>query len=427
MKSQLRGRISGAVRLVKNDQSGAALIIAIMMLFGLAAMGAAAVMLSSTDAVVAGNDRRYRAALDVAEAGVSEAMHRLSLRPGTMVTVGGNQMDASIRDASNPPDVNWQARIYGGNNPPASSGSIFNTVSVQDANDALDYTDASDPNRAITIRHKTRDFDGNGTNEVVLYDAGLIPPENPFTGFPVEQVLVTGRSGRASRRVMVEAIRFPINPNVQSALMCDGFVDLRGTVTVCGHNHRMDTPVGTQRPACSPAWDDVDGHLHAVMTTGGPVTTSGSVDLLGSPTATSVDAGNPFPSLAEALGLSQDELQDMLDNADRYDLSSGPPWDGITVINGDITINGGSGTGLLYVNGDLDLRGNFAWRGLVYSEGNLSNDGNTWILGAMVARGRANGGVDFSAGTPTVLYSRDMLNFALTAAMDYIVLSWKEI
>ncbi len=44
----------------------------------------------------------------------------------------------------------------------------------------------------------------------------------------------------------------------------------------------------------------------------------------------------------------------------------------------------------------------------------------------------ANGGgnavaVDFGAGTPNILYSRAALVQTLMSAMDYIVLSWKEI
>jgi hypothetical protein len=35
--------------------------------------------------------------------------------------------------------------------------------------------------------------------------------------------------------------------------------------------------------------------------------------------------------------------------------------------------------------------------------------------------------VDFGAGSPTVLYSRAALVQTLMSAMDYIVLSWKEI
>ena len=95
------------------------------------------------------------------------------------------------------------------------------------------------------------------------------------------------------------------------------FVDIRGTVAVCGHNHRIDTPPGTALPGCSPAWDEPSGNLIGVMTTGGEVLTKGTTDVLGSPSPTDTDPTNQFQTLAQALGLADQELRDILANADR--------------------------------------------------------------------------------------------------------------
>ena len=417
-------------RSLRGDDSGAALVVALLMLLGLAAMGMAAIMISSTDFVVAGNQRQNSIALNVAEGGLAEAIHRLGLQPGTTVNVGGNDIDASIFDPADPPDPNWTARIFltSPTAAPAGAGNTLHTGTLQAAGEYLEYASATDPAEAITISHKLRDFDGDGTNEVTLYDPSRVPPENPQTGFPVERIQVRGRHGQSQRAIMADVIRFPINPSVFSALQADGEVDLRGNVTVCGHNHRIETPPGTQLPNCSPAWDDAAGHLPAVMTTGGAVSTRGSTDLLGSPGPTSTSATNSFRSLAESLGLTQDELQEILSRADRNDFSGPQPWTGITHIQGDASVNGGSGEGLLYVEGDLQLRGNFQWKGLIYVEGQFRNTGTTWVLGGVMARGGGNiVAVDFGAGTPAVLYSRQALIQSLTAAMDYVVLTWKEI
>jgi hypothetical protein len=170
------------------------------------------------------------------------------------------------------------------------------------------------------------------------------------------------------------------------------------------------------------------GHLFGVMTTGGAVGTRGSTDILGSPSPTSEDPTNNFLSIAETLGLTDQEWRELVDDADRTSVEGEGPWDGITVIDDDVRITGGSGSGLLYVNGDLTLAGDFEWRGLVYVEGQLRNTGGTWILGGVMARG---GGevvaVDFGAGNPDILYSRETLVQTLMAAMDYVVLSWKEL
>jgi hypothetical protein len=411
------------------DQSGAALVVVLMMLLGLAAMGMAAVMISSSDYVVAGTQRQRTQALHVAEAGLHEAMHRLGQAPGSLATVNGVDVDISISDPANPPDPAWNARIFlrPPTVAPVVNGSSMITGTFQSSAEYLAYADPNDATEALLIRHRLRDFDGDGFPEVAFFDPSRIPQVNPVTGWPIERITVRGRSGQALRVIQADVIRFPLNPNVTAALMANGVIDLRGNVTVCGHNHRIDTPPGTQLPDCSPAWDELSGNVVAAMTTGGAVETAGSTDLLGSPGPINTDPVNQFQTLAQALGVSDQELAEILASADRTSLDGGP-WDGITVIAGDQTINGGVGSGLLYVQGDLTLVGNFQWTGLVYVEGILKNNGTTWILGGVMARGASfPTAVDFGAGNPSILYSRAALVQTLMLAMDYIVLSWKEI
>ncbi len=428
ISSVTRSSSTSLWRILRNEE-GMALAITIILLLSLAAMALTATLVSSTDLLVAGNQRTNSAALDVAEAGVAEALNRMSLNPGSTVPVGAAMVDASIQDPTFPPNPNWKAHIFltpMGSSPAVPAGE-FSTGTVQQAGDYLKYSDPSDPNEAVLIEHKLRDFNGDGNDEVVLYDPGQVPPENPNTGSPVEVITVTGHKGTAKRSVQVEAIRFPIHPNVTAALSANGSVDLRGNVTVCGHNHRLDTPRGTQLPSCSPNWDETTGHLPAVMTTGYAVGTRGSTDLLGSPAVTDTSSTNHFYSLSEALGLTQSELNDILASPDQTSDNEAGPYEGITYIQGDAQFNGTDGEGLLYVTGDLTLSGNFSWVGLVYVEGTLRNTGNTWILGGVMAEGDLHVAVDFGAGTPAILYSQQALTQALTRSMRYVTLGWKEL
>jgi hypothetical protein len=414
------------------NESGAALVVALLLLLGLASMGMAAIMISSTDFVVAGNDRARSAALNVAEAGLAEAMHRLGLPAGSMVNVGGATIDASIGDPSDPPDPNWLARIYltdpGG--APTSNPPLFNTGTLQAPGERLEYSHPTDANRVLTIRHKLRDFDGDGTLEVARYDVSQVPPENPFSGEPIERIMVQGHFGQAERHVQADVIRFPLNPNVLAALQAFGDVDLRGDVTACGHNHSIATPLYTGLPDCSPTWDETGGHQTGVMTSGQPIHTSGSTDLIGSPLPTDTDPSNLFRSCAETLGLTDAEFATIMAGA-HYDdarFAAASTWDGIVHLRGDTKIPGGVGRGLLYVEGTLTITGNFAWTGLVYTEGQLVNHGTAWILGACMARGAGDPvAVDIGSGNPMVLYSREALLQALNLAMEYIVLAWKEL
>jgi hypothetical protein len=422
-------KFSRSLRKRITDESGAALVVSLMLLLGLAAMAMAAVAVSSSDYVVAGNHRQRTTALHAAEAGLHEAMHRLSQPPGTLATVGGQQVDIAIYDPIAPPDPNWNARIFlrEPGAAPVIAGSSFTTGTIQNPAEYLEYADPNDPGEALLIQHKLRDFDGDGVPEIAYYDPSRVPPENPATGFPIERISIRGRFGQALRMIQADVVRFPLNPNVNAALSSNGFVDLRGTVTVCGHNHRMTVPHGTQLPNCSPAWDAPNGDLVAVTTTGGAVDTAGDTDLLGSPGPTDVDPTSSFMTLAQTLGISDLELRSVLANADRNTLDGGGPWEGVTYIPGDYKVTGGNGFGLLYVEGSLEISGNFEWTGLIYVEDNIRVLGTMSVVGAVLAAGSSGIAVDFGAGTPSILYSREALVQTLTLAMDYIILSWKEI
>ena len=155
----------------------------------------------------------------------------------------------------------------------------------------------------------------------------------------------------------------------------------------------------------------------------------GSSDLLGFPTLTDSSSANPFYSLAQALGVSQDVVNELLADADHTSSSDGSPLDGITYVNGNATgsekFNNITGSGLLYVNGDLDVSGNFEWTGLIYVEGDFRITGTPWILGGVIVRGSSN--YAFSGGSPAILYSRDAIRMALESSFNFIVLSWKEL
>jgi Tfp pilus assembly protein PilX len=411
-------------------ERGSALIVALMMLMGLAFAAAALVMITSSDLKTAGQERRGTQAQFAAEAGIQEVMHRLALSPGTNVTANSITFDACIRDAGSPLDPNWETRVYiPGSGTPSLAGVTY-TPTVQVASGGLDYSRSS---RYLSVRHKWIDRDGDGVrdaNEIVRYDAKQFPPENFDSGSAVEIVEVEGYRGDARRRLRVETTRYPFSPNVIAALSSDRGVDVRGAVSICGHDHLATTPVGTDLTTgpCSPTWDQTSGHHPAITTTGDLVDTRGTSDLLGDPAATDTSSTNPFYSLAEALGVTQDIVDEILSRADHTSSNDGSPLDGITYINGNAT--GGerfsniTGSGLLYVNGDLDVSGNFVWKGLIYVEGNFTITGTPWILGGVLVRGRSD--YAFSGGAPAILYSSEMMRIALERAFDYVVLSWKE-
>jgi hypothetical protein len=229
----------------------------------------------------------------------------------------------------------------------------------------------------------------------------------------------------------VEATRFPFVPNVLGAISSDNGVSATGNVKICGQNHQGTTPTGRTLESgipCSPNHDAASGHLPAVTTTGDPVAVSGASSLLGFPAATDTSSANPFYTLAETFGVTQDVVDNMLANADYNSAGAANPQDGITYVNGNATgankFNGDVGSGLLYVNGNLDISGNFVWRGLIYVEGDLTITGTPWIIGGVVAKGSTNWA--FSGGNPGILYSDEAIRLAMETAFSFVILSWKE-
>lgn len=416
------------------SERGGALLISLAMLLALGFVGSALITTASVELQVAGHDRRGAQALYAAEAGIEEAMHRLAMKSGTQVTVNGVTFDPAIRDTSSALDPDWEIRIYSplASSPTSGDPSLAYTPTVQDVNvDQLDYLRDG---AMVSIRHKWWDVDGDDVREVgemVLYDASRQPPENLVAGSPIQVIEVAGHRTDARRRLQVEVIPYPITPTVYSAMFSLGLVDVTGSVAICGHNHDPDIPTGTElesSPPCSPNYDQLDGHLSAIATTGSEVTTSGSSNVLGQPAAIDTSSGNPFLSLAEAIGITQEVLDQLLTQPDHTSLNDTPPIEGLTYIDGDATggerLDGIEGSGLLYVNGDLEINADAVWRGIIYVEGSLKITGTPWILGSVIVRGEATPA--FGAGNASILYSNIAIQRALENLFPYEVLSWKE-
>jgi hypothetical protein len=424
------------------NERGVGLVIAILTVVALFALGMALMFLTRTDVNISKHQTLHVEALYVAEAGAEEALHRLGLADPTMITVNGTSMNAAIRDTARPYDPDWRVRIFlcnPGSEPAAPVGE-FHTATIQDNTSWLEYSSESDNATALTIEHKWQDLDGDGVREngeIVLYDSSKYPPENFISGSPVEIVTVTGRSATAERVIKVEATKFPLNVNARAALLCDMGVDVRGNVTVCGHDHAMMTPHYTMYPNCQ-NWEYCGPPLHAnclaqgclvgVMTTGDPIDRRGSTDLDGEPSAEDTSSTNQFLTLAETLGIEQEDLDEILANADYFATGAADPQDGITYVNNaggpDASWNNGNGTGLLYVTGNLNTHGNFTWRGLIYVEGDFVMSGTPSVIGAVVVKGVSTWA--FTGGDPCILYSSEALNYYLRQSLHYVKIGWKE-
>jgi hypothetical protein len=428
--------------MIYDNERGLGLVVAILSILVLFAFGAALAFLARVDVGISRHQSLHVEAIYVAEAGVEEALHRLALTDPTMITVNGVSMNAAIRDSVRPYDPNWRAKIFlcnPGSEPAAPIGD-YHTSTIQGSADWLEYSSPGDVGTALTIEHKWQDLDGDGVREdgeIVLYDALKYPPENFSTGKPVEVVSVVGRSATAERRIRVDATRFPVSANVLAALMCDKGVDVRGDVTVCGHDHSIDTPFYTMFPDCEDyehcgppthAYCEDAGCLIGIITTGDEIDRRGTTDVSGYPEPMDTSSANHFYTLPEALGLTPEEIDEILANADWRDVQHGRWQDGITYVDNEsepeVKWNTGGGSGLLYVTGNFATEGNFRYKGLVYVEGDYRLLGTASIIGAVIVKGHSE--YAFTGGNPCILYSSEAIAEGISKHTGYIKLGWKE-
>jgi hypothetical protein len=425
------------------DERGLALVSLLVILSALTILSMGLIVFSSTEIRIADNQKDHTGALYTAEAGIAEIVTRMNLRAGeASVTVNGSTFDPAIGDDPLNPDPTWRTEVYLSDmvSLPAPAGTETVVATVQPSASWLHYGDTGLGLAPITVEHKWADVDGDGVREageIVRYDAQQLPPENLTNGFPVEVITVPASFNGSRRNILTEIIRIPLTVKVTAAISCDNGVDMTGNMAGCGHNHDVGTPDGTKIPGCYPfelcsmrTTDLTDGCLIAVMTTGDDAQTGGSSDLEGYPVWSDTSSTNSFFNVWEYLGIDQTTWNEVKSAPDYKSANDAANMDGICVVDGDATssekFNGNTGFGLIYVNGDMEIAGNFVWRGLVYVEGDCKITGTAWILGAICVRGVTSTDA-FAAGNSTILYSRDAINLYVGGRMAYRTLAWNEL
>jgi Tfp pilus assembly protein PilX len=409
-----------------NNERGNILVIALLLVFATCIIGGAVAMMSSTDLKISGNQELGTQAQFVAEAGLAEAMHRLAVAYPTNVTIGGKQVNISIADAP-PVDPTYKAYIQlttpAAN--PTFAGTTMTAGTLQDLNgDFMDYSKSAGTTDVLMVQHKWRDVNGNNTRdagEVVLYDTNKTPPENLISGNPIDVITVTGRAGTGKRTIEAEVTHMRLKFKTNGALYTDKATTVSGSSVFCGYNHNVLMPSGTVLNACY-AYHLGSGHLAGVATTGDVVDEKGSNKTDGSP-VTNTDAANLWYTLPEALGVTQNECNDLLANADNTSIID--ELDGVSYIQGDAKCNAQViGHGLLYVTGDLTINGGFQYWGMIYVEGDCKITGTPWIMGTVMVKGSAD--FQFSAGNCGIVYSEDAIQQYVGGLMPMQVLAWRE-
>ncbi len=413
----------GSSSLAPNER-GAALLLA---LFVLTTLTIVALYLGSQAQInrrISGDDMVKTRALRCAEAGVAEALARIQSGLGP-----------------DPYGANPALKVVQVLN--TSVGAVVGADTTllptgQPAGARLPYTTEGRGSKALTIEFRTN----AARTQIFKYNKALTPPIQTSSGMPIFRITSTGRVGTVSRTIRAEVSWNPviIDGKIKGALQSGQDVKFSGNAISCGYNHRIDTPTGTgvsgrlilggcaeNLLANPPQWEWPSTTIAGIWSAG-DCSPSGAANAFGAPALLS--NASPFPAGPwDALGMTPAQFWAWV----------GPPIatmpvapDGVYYLDNDATKQNASGSwqmvdgqGFLYCDGDLTLHDN--WRGLVYIEGDMKLNGNAWILGAVIAKGKNK--IQFNGGA-TILYSYDAIAQNMGNNVSWrkpSLISWKEL
>jgi len=288
-------------RSIYGNDRGVVLVLALILLGALALLGTTAVLLNTTDSKIGGNYKAGEQGLNIAEAGVQEALYRLSLFDdntqappyGSMIAANalidnnarididpnglltnttdddGNGLIDDIGDLNfNGAYDNrtWKTKIMLASSTPDGlvDDTTVYTNTIQPSGTWLEYSSATEDGTELTIefRKDSGDMDSDGnTDEIVFYDAALSNPYNvqtaadPPSGQPVLVITATGRSEESARKLQVEAVRQPVSVIKKAAIVVQTAPEIEGHASISGFNHHISTS-SADKPNNPQGWID---------------------------------------------------------------------------------------------------------------------------------------------------------------------------
>ena len=421
-----------------SDESGNAMIIALLVLFLLTSVGISYIAVTKGDKQIAGNQMTSAQAFSYAEAGLSEALLRMSdpsatpagtyigeavgtVTPGWgkyIVNDPGNsgldpQYNATLSDGLN---NNGNGQIDEPNEHYPETGSKQSSLPLTSK---LDYP-------WVKVRYKV-----NGAGQVLLFgdhdnNPTTPPKENLVRGQPELIVTAAGRKGVGAKTVTVEAIKWPLPP-VPGSVYTEGTMNFNGnSFYIDGHDHNPTAP-----------YDTIAGNtpLPGISSpnNAGPIAGALSGQQIDNVQGTGADPSVQTSSVnldLPSIAASWTQLANLTysGNTNNPDMSTWGTIGDLKIVHvaGDLSITGsGNGAGVLIVDGDFHLGGTVNYNGIIIVLGNvdIQGGGNAKnIVGGLMVQGTLTGTTNV-AGNVKLLYSSAMIN-QLYSLTRYEISSW---
>jgi Tfp pilus assembly protein PilX len=402
---------------MKNSH-GMALVVGLLLVAILVILGGAVFMMTTTDIKIGGHYKTSKKAFYAAEAGIEEARERLRTSSANPIT-----------DA-HPTQVQWRAYI--GSSARAQgkgydSGNAMH-VRVNSIQTELDYT--------VSIRHQT-----NSAGNILYWgDANRdgVNERSTTSGAGMNNIyLVTsdGIAEGASRTIVAEVTRMP-PVNVPGALTVNAPATIQGSST---------NVIGTDACGSSDLPGIVTSQAVSTVTQNGSPTIAGTG---GSPSIVHTDTPINVRTLIDSFKGSTTHSYSVSGATHTAGTTPGPgdgwgtPTAGATQTspsscgtrsivhyntnNSYVTLSGGvGGCGILMIDGDVYLHGNFSWYGVVLATGSVifTGGGNKNLTGALLSGGSTD--ADVVGGNANIIYCSSAVNNQ-TDNLPLRVLSWKD-
>ena len=355
------------------NERGMALVIALVVLIVLSIMSLAFIMSINVGKRNASYDAQAARALNVADAGIAEAMERIRL--------------GEVPNTMDPKDVAQIFLVDAGSVPVLGADSLA-LGTQQPAGAWLTYSSASRGPEVLTIGYKT----DAARTVIYRYDATKNPSVQTASGQPIFQITSTGRHGNSKRTVVAEVVSRSLGLNLKAALTAKKKISTK-SYNSNGYDHRADTPSQSGNDGNRiPPWETSASPKPGAWC-GGKVDVKDGV-LQGVPPKLEKQSGF-YGGVWDVLNMTQQEFDGFIGEPNG-DKKQGNPR-GLTYVDrpggkahdgkGRFEWKGGfNGDGILYVNGDFKVKGDFTFRGLIYVNGLFEIEGVAWILGGVVAK-----------------------------------------
>lgn len=416
-------------------ESGNVLIVILLVLFLLTSLGISYVALTNGDRRPAANPSAGGEAVASAQAGIAEALQRMSV-PGSDLFVGEG---AAVCHPG------WGRYIVGGAGDSGLDPQYEATTHDGLDNDGDGETDeasehypetSSRPAGGEPIAHRDTPwvkirYKLDSQHRIVYFgdhddDPSTPPVENLSRGVPELIVTAAGRSGTGWKLVTVEAVKWPLPPTPAALYVEGGLALHESTLRIDGRDHDESAP-----------HDTISG-LPAVPAIAAPTDAPSIAAALTADQAPNVrGAGGEssvFPSVVnldlKTLATEWGRIADVTLDGDQENPAAsawGTSKDpAIVHVKGDLHLTGSvSGNGVLVVDGDLDVTGLLQWSGLVVclQDAHLQG-GETGIsvVGSMLVQGSVAGRSDIG-GDVSILYSSSVMR-RIAELTGYEVSSW---